>query len=246
MKRRNCLQQIIGILLCCTLFSSCLNDNEPETFFPTLGTVNADENDITIESDSYGLLIPTNPGFITSTQTDSTGQRILAVFQYTENTTKEGKTGMQVELVRVNKVLTKKADDLRIGIEDVFGNSPIQITAASISQKHLNIQYEYYGSTNISHRISLVLNSETQLDENGLLQVEFRHNNQGDTYSERLWGIVSYTLESIPDYDESKCKGFKIIYDSGANSRAEWIVKINSQGTQTEQNPSRYIESCCF
>ena len=148
--------------------------------------------------------------------------------------------------VRVNKVLTKKADDLRIGIEDVFGNSPIQITAASISQKHLNIQYEYYGSTNISHRISLVLNSETQLDENGLLQVEFRHNNQGDTYSERLWGIVSYTLESIPDYDESKCKGFKIIYDSGANSRAEWIVKINSQGTQTEQNPSRYIESCCF
>ena len=85
-----------------------------------------------------------------------------------------------------------------------------------------------------------------KLDENGLLQVEFRHNNQGDTYSERLWGIVSYTLESIPDYDESKCKGFKIIYDSGANSRAEWIVKINSQGTQTEQNPSRYIESCCF
>ena len=169
MKRRNCLQQIIGILLCCTLFSSCLDDNEPETFFPTLGTVNADENDITIESDSYGLLIPTNPGFITSTQTDSTGQRILAVFQYTENTTKEGKTGMQVELVRVNKVLTKKADDLRIGIEDVFGNSPIQITAASISQKHLNIQYEYYGSTNISHRISLVLNSETQLDENGNL-----------------------------------------------------------------------------
>ena len=66
MKRRNCLQQIIGILLCCTLFSSCLDDNEPETFFPTLGTVNADENDITIESDSYGLLIPTNPGFITS------------------------------------------------------------------------------------------------------------------------------------------------------------------------------------
>ena len=39
-----------------------------------------------------------------------------------------------------------------------------------------------------ANRISLVLNSETQLDENGLLQVEFRHNNQGDTYSERLWG----------------------------------------------------------
>lgn len=245
MKRRNCLQQIIGILLCCTLFSSCLDDNEPETFFPTLGTVNADENDITIESDSYGLLIPTNPGFITSTQTDSTGQRILAVFNIQKTQLKKenryaGRTS------KSKQSINQKADDLRIGIEDVFGNSPIQITAASISQKHLNIQYEYYGSTNISHRISLVLNSETQLDENGLLQVEFRHNNQGDTYSERLWGIVSYTLESIPDYDESKCKGFKIIYDSGANSRAEWIVKINSQGTQTEQNPSRYIESCCF
>ena len=44
---------------------------------------------------------------------------------------------MQVELVRVTSI-NQKADDLRIGIEDVFGNSPIQITAASISQKHLN------------------------------------------------------------------------------------------------------------
>lgn len=91
MKRRNCLQQIIGILLCCTLFSSCLDDNEPETFFPTLGTVNANENDITIESDSYGLLIPINPGFITSTQTDSTGQRILTVFNIQKTQLKKEK-----------------------------------------------------------------------------------------------------------------------------------------------------------
>lgn len=247
MQQKKYFHHLIGILFCCVTFSSCLDDNEPETVYPTLGTVNADGKDIIIESDSYGPLVPVNPGFITSTQTDSTGQRIMAVFQYAGETAKKTSNSTSVELIRVNKVLTKKANDLRqAGTEDIYGNAPIQITASSISQKHLNIQYEYYGSTNISHRISLVLNADTRLDENGLLQVEFRHNNEGDTYTERLWGIVSYTLESIPDYKESECKGFKIVYNSGANKRAEWIVKTNSQGTQTEENPSRFIASCCF
>lgn len=246
MKRKRYFYHLIGILFCCTLFSACLNDNEPEIVYSTLGTVNADGKDIKIESDSYGLLIPINPGFITSTQTDSTGQRVLTVFQYAGSATENESNSTSVELIRVNKVLTKKADDLRqAGSADIYGNDPIQITASSLSSKHLNIQYEYYGSTNISHRISLVLNADTQLDEDGLLQLEFRHNNEGDTYTEHLWGIVSYTLESIPDYN-TQCKGFKIIYNSGANKRAEWVVKSNSQGTQTEENPPQTIESCCF
>lgn len=247
MKRKRYFYHLIGLLLCCTACLSCLDENEPETFYSTLGTVNANDKDITIESDSYGLLTPVNPGAITSTQTDSTGQRVLAVFQYAGATAEKSSNATSVELIRVNKILTKKANDLRLaGTEDIYGNAPIQITASSISSKHLNIQYEYRGSATISHRISLVLNADTQLDENGLLQVAFRHNNEGDTYSERLWGIVSYTLESIPDYDASQCKGFKIIYNSGANKHAEWVVKTHSQGTQTEENPSRFIASCCF
>lgn len=247
MKQSRYLHYIIGVMLCGAFFSSCLDDNEPETFFPTLGTINADGKELLIESDSYGLLIPDNPGVITSTKTDSTGQRVLAGFQYTNTTEANKQSGTRVHLIRLDKILTKKANDLRIeGTEDIFGNSPIQITAGSISQEHLNLQYEYYGSTNIAHRISLVLNESTKLDQDGLLRVEFRHNNEGDNASDPLWGMVSYTLESIPEFDDTDCKGFKVIYNSGANAQAEWIIRKNLQGTQTEQNPSRLTTSCCF
>ena len=68
MQRKKYFHHLIGILFCCVTFSSCLDDNEPETVYPTLGTVNADGKDIIIESDSYGPLVPVNPGFITSTR----------------------------------------------------------------------------------------------------------------------------------------------------------------------------------
>ena len=102
MKRKRYFYHLIGILFCCTLFSACLNDNEPEIVYSTLGTVNADGKDIKIESDSYGLLIPINPGFITSTQTDSTGQRVLTVFQYAGSATENESNSTSVELIRVN------------------------------------------------------------------------------------------------------------------------------------------------
>lgn len=108
MQRKKYFHHLIGILFCCVTFSSCLDDNEPETVYPTLGTVNADGKDIIIESDSYGPLVPVNPGFITSTQTDSTGQRIMAVFQYAGETAEKTSNSTSVELIRVNKVLTKK------------------------------------------------------------------------------------------------------------------------------------------
>lgn len=52
MQRKKYFHHLIGILFCCATFSSCLDDNEPETVYPTLGTVNADGKDIIIESDS--------------------------------------------------------------------------------------------------------------------------------------------------------------------------------------------------
>ena len=138
MQRKKYFHHLIGILFCCATFSSCLDDNEPETVYPTLGTVNADGKDIIIESDSYGPLVAVNPGFITSTQTDSTGQRIMAVFQYAGETAEKTSNSTSVELIRVNKVLTKKANDLRqAGTEDIYGNAPIQITASSLSLIHI-------------------------------------------------------------------------------------------------------------
>jgi uroporphyrinogen III methyltransferase/synthase len=50
------------------------------------------------------------------------------------------------------------------------------------------------------------------LDENGLLPVELRHNPGADLQINSYWGVVSFTLSSIPQYQDSAFKGFRILY----------------------------------
>ena len=59
------------------LLMSCLNENEPESFFPTLATVNMEGNQVELESDSYGRLAVENPEVLKAGDADSTGQRVL-------------------------------------------------------------------------------------------------------------------------------------------------------------------------
>ena len=76
-----------------------------------------------------------------------------------------------------------------------------------------DIQYEIGGNnSNISHRISLLVPQNAHLDENGLLPVELRHNPGADLQINSYWGVVSFTLSSIPQYQESAFKGFRILY----------------------------------
>ncbi|WP_300726091.1 NigD-like C-terminal domain-containing protein [uncultured Bacteroides sp.] len=244
MKIVNFLSCSIGLLLCGAVFSSCLDDdNDWETFYPTLATVNSDSDPLSLVSDSYGTLIPKNPGYIKTMNADSTGQRVLAGVQFLEEDAENKReNSKQVQIVNLTKILTKKANDLRVeGTEDVFGNDPIQIVAATISNYHLNIQYTLWGSnSNIAHRISLVLDENSIVDEEGLLRVEFRHNAEGDRQEQPFWGMVSYTLESIPEYNSSEVKGVRIVYNSGANLKAEQILKKGEKNDAIARTAQTY------
>lgn len=201
-----------------------LGNNISTGTFSTLGTVMMNNQEITIESDLYGTLIPDNPEIISSIDADSTGQRILAGFIFLSNPTNQSSLeGHDIRIVDLlYKVNTLPASDLRTLPEDNFGNAPLQITDASISKKHLNIQYLYEGNKHVPHRVNLVLTAQSELDADGLLPVEFRHDACNDSPEQSMESIVSFTLESIAECQSPDFKGFRIIYNSGANSRAEW------------------------
>ena len=211
-------------------FSSCTLDKDDDLAnlgsdistgtFSTLGTVIINDQEIAIESDLYGILIPENPEIISSIDADSTGQRILAGFVFLDQSSQEGHRIRIVDLLY--KINTLPASDLRTLPEDNFGNAPLQITDVSFSKNHLNIQYLYEGSKQIQHRVNLVLTDQSKLDANGLLPVEFRHDACNDSSGQTMESIVSFTLESIPECQLPGFKGFRIIYNSGANSQAEW------------------------
>ena len=216
-------------------FSSCTLDKYDDDLanlgsdistgtFSTLGTVIINDQEIAIESDLYGILIPENPEIISSIDADSTGQRILAGFVFLDQSSQEGRRIRIVDLLY--KINTLPASDLRTLPEDNFGNDPLQITDVSISKKHLNIQYVYEGSKHIQHGVNLVLTDQSELDANGLLPVEFRHDAYNDSPDQSMESIVSFTLESIAECQSADFKGFRIIYNSGANSQAEWRVFV--------------------
>lgn len=215
-----------------TFLSCTLTDDEPSEnimqsesgTFSTLGTVMANGEYLTIESDRYGTLIPDNPDMLVQIDADSTGQRILVGFMFLDNTaprsTHESYPIRIVDLLY--KVETRNAEILQEEEEGTFGNDPLQIIDASLSKNHLNIQYNYNGDKQTYHRVSLVVRENSQTDAEGLFPVELRHDANGNHAGNSLESIISFPLESIEAFQSSTCKGLRIIYNSGANSRAEW------------------------
>ena len=229
---------IICISILGTILQSCINnDNYPE-LYSTMGTVN-NLSDYSINSDLYGDVIPKNPDIIRSFDADSVGQRILVNINFPNAEDKDSKvnTGKEVTIYDLYKVLTKKADDLRLNNDEdteSFGNDVIQITNVNIGNEHLNIEFNISGSNEtIPHRISLLLTENTQIDDEGLLEVELRHNKNSDNGDKLYWGIASFTLSSIPEYSDANFKGFRIKYQSDTNTTSETIVRLqNSNQTR--------------
>ena len=222
---------IICISILGTILQSCINNENYSELYPTMGTVN-NLSDYSINSDLYGDVIPKNLDIIISFDADSIGQRKLVNinFQNAEDKDSKVNTGKAVTIYDLYKVLTKKADDLRLNNDEdteSFGNDIIQITNANISNGHLNIEFNISGSNEtIPHRISLLLTENTQIDDEGLLEVELRHNKNSDNGDKLYWGIASFTLSSIPEYSNANFKGFRIKYQSEDNTTSETIVRL--------------------
>lgn len=243
MMKTKCILQIVYTLFIgwSLAFTSCTLDQDDDIAnlennaagtFSTLGTVYVNEELITIESDRYGTLIPENAETITAIDADSTGQRILIGFVYlNEANALSVHESYPVRIVDLlYKVETRFPDILaEEETSDRFGNAPLQIVEATTGKNHLNIQYRYNGSTDAHHRFSLVIKENETMDAEGLLTAEFRHDTHNDLSNETCESIISFTLESLDTYASSACKGFRILYNSGANKQAEWKVFKNEE-----------------
>lgn len=116
------------------------------------------------------------------------------------------------ELVYIENILTKNVIDLNEEIVDSIGNDKINITYAWYGGDHVNIQFEFFGTTNPKelHMVNLVRNEMEEIQEEGdYLIVEFRHNAHNDYPNERLTGIASFRPPFAKD-DTKQYKGLMI------------------------------------
>ena len=216
-----------NITLACILallLVSCLDNDKYPELYPTMGTVSSLDN-YSICSDSYGKLIPDNPDLISKNNADSIGQRVLLNINFPKENSGQENEGKSVTIYDLYKVLTKNANDLRLsGAEPIesFGNDEIQITSAYISKEHLNIEFNINGEDEtIPHRITLLLTENTHINDEGLIEVELRHNRNSDYGNKLYWGVVSFTLASIPECQNENFKGFKVIFYNSESIKDE-------------------------
>ncbi|MGL4851106.1 MAG: hypothetical protein ACRC3Z_00405 [Phocaeicola sp.] len=217
--------------------SSCLNDGDATNYFTELGTVRvvaSDANLAVVEGDVYGKSTITNSNVLSHYEANSEGQRIMYTFSE-DQTSQSVTTDQVIRIYELYRVLTKPMDVLNAGEEDVYGDDKVNIVSYYLSDEHLNIQFQLLAQDRtIKHRISLVDTEGAYVDEQGYLHLEFRHNAENDRPVQLNWGFVSYTLNSIPGYEEGVLKGFKISYQSIYDGEKSITLEIkNSQEPTT-------------
>ncbi len=219
------------------IMQSCLDDDDSTPYYSELGTVisNSENNKSQVKGDEYGISTITNRDILKSFKVDSVGQRMLYTFVEDKNNDKDRVDSevskQNIRIYDIYKVLTKKMNVLdKDTEEDIYGDDPIAITAKYVSEAHLNIRFQVRGSnSNIRHRISLVGTPDAAPNADGVLNLEFRHNDEGDSPYEIKWGFVSFTLESIPGYTEGTLKKIILSYNSFNEKQEKTEIDIEKK-----------------
>lgn len=219
--------QLIGAITVALLLPACLeSDGEDSsnmsadvTYTPALATVMqpiTTAGDAIIEIDYEGTAHVVNPELLTRSDAAYVGQRIFFTYRAAAAYPSTA-TSRYIEILTLQKILTKQVDILGGDEADTFGTDPISLSVCHIGPTHLTLEFQVMlnTSSHISHRISLVAEEDAQPDADGFVDLQLRHDANGDlpqTLSSAAY--VSFALDSVPGYREGTLQGVRIAYTS--------------------------------
>lgn len=230
---------LLTALAMTSTFQSCLDEDKVAvTYQPAVGTVDNENGRLLFDTDYYGVLEPLNATIFSNYDADKDGQRVMASIVFMDSSESQKTDNYkQIQVLDLYKILTKNADSLAEGQEDVYGNDPILISGGYISKEHLNLEFNIWrNDASIAHRISLLLTEKSALDENGMIHVELRHNAESDQQNTLAWGLVSFNLSSIPGYSDERFKGFTIEYSGQEGQTSTFTIKMNDNKAKSSQS----------
>lgn len=220
---------LLGIIFIAT---SCLDDEDGYSLdrswvgFGTIEQVSNDPVEYKIVMDNGDVLVPVASGYqrpwyyMGSNDPNSrlkTGERILLNYTVLGD---DGTDGEDIEeyFIRVNsvkKILLKGILDITDANQDSIGNDPIIVKETWMTGDLLNFEIAYWGRYEV-HFINLVKEPGELTADDLPIELELRHNANGDLNDIPFSGFVSFNLESIriagldsvsfrvtaPDYDD--------------------------------------------
>lgn len=199
------------------VLQSCLDDDDSpsESFvISTVNVPNPESKDFYFTLDDGKKMFPGDTKELGSYQLID-GQRAFVIFNEMDQKVEGYDYNIQVK--RIKDILTK--DIITLNDENVkeVGDDKINSTYMWITQdlKYLTIEFQYLGTHNEDkkHFLNLVINEletkPTENPDNDYIELEFRHNAEGDTPYRLDEGYVSFKLDEIKEQMKGK-KGLKI------------------------------------
>lgn len=236
MKKLN-LFALTVMLVLLPFFQSCLDDDDtvyPDFTIATLKQI-AETDDYYFGLDSGRKMFPGDDSAIRNFPITD-GKRVFVWFHQLE----EQKQGYDynVQVVRLDSILTKDIIPLTVETADSIGDDRINMTYYWVAQGYLNMEFQYYGSHNPEkkHMLNLIYDVDKDLvDEEGYINLEFRHNAYNDKGGTLGEGIVSFKLDKIATEMET-AKGLKIrvnsLYDNVIYKKINFKKESTSNITQ--------------
>ncbi|WP_455587610.1 NigD-like protein [Bacteroides sp.] len=246
MKKLN-LFAVTTILMLVPFLQSCLDDDDAVYSDFTIATLRQVEgaDDYYFGLDSGRKMYPGDDSAIGNFPIVD-GKRVFVWFHQFEEQVPGYDYNIQV--VKMDSILTKDIIPLTEATADSIGDDRINMTYRWVAQGYLTMEFQYYGTRNINkkHMLNLVYNEDTELvDEEGYINLEFRHNAYDDNGGMLGDGIVSFKLDKIATEMET-AKGLKIrvnsIYDGIKYYTIDLETKSESKSIPTAQQlkPSSY------
>jgi hypothetical protein len=200
---------LLGLIFTVT---SCLDDdgyslNDMWVGFGTVEQVNSDPMDYRIHMDNGDVLLPVASGYQLPWYYQGTndpnsrlksGDRIL--INYTVLADKTGDDGnidlYHVKVNSVKKILLKEILDITEENRDSIGNDPVIVRDCWQTDGLLNFEIKYWGRYEV-HFINLVKEPGDLTEENQPVELELRHNANGDVEDIPYSAFVSFRLDEI-------------------------------------------------
>lgn len=146
-------------------------------------------------------------------------------------------------IMYIRDILTKGIIPITEATQDSIGNDPVNITNVWFGGGYLNIEFQLLGTNNPSdpHMINLVRDENAGEEKtDGYINLEFRHNLNGDYPHEIYYGLVCF---KPPFTDDETAKGLRIKVNTIYEGVKYIDVKFSEASSNTKNLAGNYVEA---
>ena len=204
------------------LVTGCLDDDDYYSLsdmwvgFGIFQETDSNANGYRIVMDNDDVLVPVTANFNVFHYVED-GDRVLVNYTILDDNSDAGEdaTEYYIKLNSVKKILMKGILDVTEENNDSIGNDPIKVIDVWMTDSLLNFELKYWGSSKV-HYINLVKQPGELTSENQPVELELRHNNNGDDESIPYKAFVSIQLGrlEIPGLDSVQFRVTARDYDN--------------------------------